>query len=392
VARYGLFKRVRRERVEGGYGRYTRRRETRTETYERPGISPLLLTHLVDKAAFVRLPEVAEALPPYGEEVVLLDMDEEHREAYEAFARGLSGVAGRSLKARRFLGALVQAGLQVPDTPWQPEAVVDPETGNTVARFVPLSPDYRHAKERRLIALLAAEKLKGRRAIVYVQGTEKRDQLARLAGILEAEGFRPIVLRADTVRPEEREAWLKAQVEKGGDVLLCHPRVVQTGLDLVDFPTVVFYQPEYSVYTLRQAARRSWRIGQKEPVRVVYMAYRGTLQEAALVLIAQKARSSLALEGELVEGGLVSAAEEDPTVALAKALAGAVRLTWEGEGVGLEAAVHLGEGGPKAATGKAAGRAKAPALPTLSEGRWVRTRRGRVFLPPGQPVLFAEVL
>ena len=387
VARYGLFKRVRRERVEGGYGRYTRRRETRTETYERPGISPLLLTHLVDKAAFVRLPEVAEALPPYGEEVVLLDMDEEHREAYEAFARGLSGVARQNLsKARRFLGTLVQAGLQVPDTPWQPEAVVDPETGNTVARFVPLSPDYRHAKERRLVALLAAEKLKGHRAIVYVQGTERRDQLARLASILEAEGFRPIVLRADTVRPEEREAWLKAQVEKGGDVLLCHPRVVQTGLDLVDFPTVVFYQPEYSVYTLRQAARRSWRIGQKEPVRVVYMAYRGTLQEAALVLIAQKARSSLALEGELVEGGLVSAAEEDPTVALAKALAGAVRLTWEGEGVGLEEAVHLGEGGPKEATGKA------PALPTLPEGRWVRTRRGRVFLPPGQPVLFAEVL
>jgi SNF2 family DNA or RNA helicase/DNA-directed RNA polymerase subunit RPC12/RpoP len=381
VARYGLFKRIRRERVEGGYGRYTRRRETRTETYERPGISPLLLTHLVDKAAFVRLPEVAEALPPYGEEVVLLDMDEEHREAYEAFARGLSGVAGRSLsKARRFLGALVQAGLQVPDTPWQPEAVVDPETGNTVARFVPLSPDYRHAKERRLIALLAAEKLKGRRAIVYVQGTEKRDQLARLAGILEAEGFRPIVLRADTVRPEEREAWLKAQVERGGDVLLCHPKVVQTGLDLVDFPTVVFYQPEYSVYTLRQAARRSWRIGQKEPVRVVYMAYRGTLQEAALVLIAQKARSSLALEGELVEGGLVSAAEEDPTVALAKALAGAVRLTWEGEGLGLEAEA-LAQKAPKA-----------PELPTLPEGRWVRTRRGRVFLPPGQPVLFAEVL
>jgi len=143
---------------------------------------------------------------------------------------------------------------------------------------------------------------------------------------------------------------------------------------------VVFYQPEYSVYTLRQAARRSWRIGQKEPVRVVYMAYRGTLQEAALVLIAQKARSSLALEGELVEGGLVSAAEEDPTVALAKALAGAVRLTWEGEGLGLEAEA-LAQKAPKA-----------PELPTLPEGRWVRTRRGRVFLPPGQPVLFAEVL
>jgi hypothetical protein len=77
-----------------------------------------------------------------------------------------------------------------------------------------------------------------------------------------------------------------------------------------------------------------------------------------------------------VEGGLVSAAEEDPTILLAKALVGAVRLTWGGEGLGLEA---------EALAQKAL---KPPELPTLPEGRWVRTRRGRVYLPAGQPVLF----
>jgi hypothetical protein len=113
-----------------------------------------------------------------------------------------------------------------------------------------------------------------------------------------------------------------------------------------------------------------------------------------LVLIAQKARSSLALEGELVEGGLVSAAEEDPTILLAKALVGAVKLNWEGEGIGLEAEA-MASIGTKALTGEAEALAQKaqkapepPKLPTLPEGRWVKTRRGRVYLPAGQPVLF----
>jgi SNF2 family DNA or RNA helicase len=372
VAQFGRYKEIYKE-VEERTGYYTRRKERKSRTQEIPGISPLVLNLLIERSVFLRLPEVAEGLPPYGEEVVLVEMDEAHERVYLPFVEGLQRAAKQALAqgSKRLLAAYLQAALQGADTTWMEEEV------EGIHREA-MDPEYRHAKERRLVALLAAEKLKGRRSIVYVQGTEKRDQLSRLAGILEAEGLRPIILRADTVQPEKREAWLKAQVEKGGDVLLCHPRVVQTGLDLVDFPTVVFYQPEYSVYTLRQAARRSWRIGQKEPVRVVYMVYRGTIQEAALKLVAAKARSSLALEGELVEGGLVSAAEEDPTILLAKALVGAVKLNWEGEEIGLEAEAL-------AQTKKAH---EPPELPTLPEGRWVKTRRGRVYLPAGQPVLF----
>lgn len=134
---------------------------------------------------------------------------------------------------------------------------------------------------------------------------------------------------------------------------------------------ILGYQTEYSVYTLRQAARRSWRIGQRQAVQVVFLAYQETLQASALALIATKARSSLALEGELVEGGLSALSEEDPTLVLAQALAGTVKLEWEGE-IGLEG---LGI-----------------SLPTLSEPRWVRVGRRRVLLPAGQPVLFQEAV
>ena len=98
-------------------------------------------------------------------------------------------------------------------------------------------------------------------------------------------------MKADAVAPERREAWVAQRVEEGVDVIVCHPRLVQTGLDLVDFPTICWYETDYSVYTMRQASRRSWRIGQREPVQVVFMAYRNTLQADALQLVAKKLQS-----------------------------------------------------------------------------------------------------
>jgi hypothetical protein len=34
-------------------------------------------------------------------------------------------------------------------------------------------------------------------------------------------------------------------------------------------PTILFYETGYSTHVLRQASRRSWRIGQKQAVRYV---------------------------------------------------------------------------------------------------------------------------
>ena len=65
---------------------------------------------------------------------------------------------------------------------------------------------------------------------------------------------------------EERrigEAWYAKKVKEGVQVVIAHPKLVETGLDLLDFPTILFYESGYSLHTLRQAARRSWRIGQE---------------------------------------------------------------------------------------------------------------------------------
>jgi hypothetical protein len=86
---------------------------------------------------------------------------------------------------------------------------------------------------------------------------------------------------------------------------------VQTGLDLLEFPTILFYETGYSTYVLRQASRRSWRIGQKRPVRVGFLTYSKTAQESCLRLMGKKLLVSLAMEGKLQAEGLQAMDEDD---------------------------------------------------------------------------------
>ena len=156
--------------------------------------------------------------------------------------------------------------------------------------------------------------------LVYVTHTGTRDITGRMDDILTRHGFRVAVMKADAVAPNRREAWVADKVKEGIDVLICHPRLVQTGLDLIDFPTIVWDETDYSVYVVRQASRRSWRIGQTRPVKVVFMSYRNTLQADALKLVAKKMQSSLAVEGELTEDGLAAYGDDgdDMMMALAR--------------------------------------------------------------------------
>ena len=92
---------------------------------------------------------------------------------------------------------------------------------------------------------------------------------------------------------------------------------------------------DYSVYVMRQASRRSWRIGQKRPVKVVFMAYRNTLQADALKLVAKKLQSSLAVEGELPEDGLAAFGDDgdDLMLALARQIVNGDESDADGESV-----------------------------------------------------------
>jgi superfamily II DNA or RNA helicase len=127
----------------------------------------------------------------------------------------------------------------------------------------------------------------GRCCHVYAVYTQKRDVTRRLETILAREGIRAAVLTAD-VPTEKREAWFENKLRDGVRVTISNPKIIETGLDLLAHASLVFYQSGYSLYTLRQASRRSWRIGEREPVRVYYLPYQDTMQSNCQRLMAKK--------------------------------------------------------------------------------------------------------
>jgi DNA polymerase III delta prime subunit len=129
-------------------------------------------------------------------------------------------------------------------------------------------------------------------------------------GVIKAETIPFVILTSN----EERrigEAWYARQVKEGAQVVIGHPKLVETGLDLLDFPTIIFYESGYSLHTLRQASRRSWRIGQNQPVRVKFLCYEGTMQGSCLRLMGKKLLVALTMEGKFAGEGLQSIDEDD---------------------------------------------------------------------------------
>jgi hypothetical protein len=93
----------------------------------------------------------------------------------------------------------------------------------------------------------------------------------------------------------------------------------------VDFPTLAFFEIDYSLFTIVQASRRAWRIIQDRPCRVFYPFYEETMEHQAVNLIGRKQQAANLLYGETNGGGLsnLTGAEEgggDLLAELAKAI------------------------------------------------------------------------
>lgn len=295
----------------------------------RPGIMPPLFgRHLIDKCVFLSLNEVSDKLPPLTEECFPVRMNQELAAAYrdevqEPLAEAIKEMMKR--RDRRLLGAMVQTLLSYPDYPfgWGPVGYWRDGQFVTVATPPNLADGIVRPKEQALIDLVRSEKANKRQVWVFVQFTEKHDVAARLERLLTAAGLRVGVLRS-SVPLARREDWIGKNAPHL-HVVISHPRLVETGLDLFDkggrhnFPTICFYETGYNLFTLRQASRRSWRIGQKNECRVVYLYYEGTMQNRAIALMGKKLTAAQALEGTFSREGLAAMAEEDANIEIALA-------------------------------------------------------------------------
>lgn len=311
---HGVIKEIYTYREGGSGGRESYRtargrRDTVTMREKKaPGFGPKgIVRYVLPFTAFIKLKELGEnALPPYREQLLEVAMSEEQASHYGSLSSDLRDELKRALCAgdHSLLGVVLNCLLAWPDCCFRPETVRHPHTrailAQTPALFAELEPA---PKETALIELCQANRAAGRRVLVYSTYSGTRDTTARLKALLDQAGFRTAVLRA-SVEAEKREDWIFEQVERGVEVVITNPELVKTGLDLLEFPTLAFMQTGYNVYTLQQAARRSWRIGQKDEVRVPFLGYQGSAQMQCLALMAKKIAVAQSTSGEMPESGL----------------------------------------------------------------------------------------
>jgi hypothetical protein len=291
-----------------------------------PGFGPVgIMRYVLPMTAFLRLKDIGgHVLPPYNEFFTGVPMAPEQEQHYTRLARALKEALRQALRAgdQSLLGVVLNALLAWPDCCFRAETVMHPHRkivlGAAPAVFdeATLMP-----KELKLIELARAAKSQGRRTLAYTVYTGTRDTTARTKALLEAEGLKTAVLRA-SVEAAKREDWLLEQVDRGVDVIVTNPELVKTGLDMLEFPTIVFMQSGYNVYTLQQASRRSWRIGQKLPVDVHFLGYEGCAQMECLRLMAKKIAVSQSTSGDMPDSGLeiLNQSGDSMEVALAKQL------------------------------------------------------------------------
>lgn len=317
-----------------------------TRKKRRPGINPTLYPmHLMPSAVFLEIADLGFALPPYQEEARFVELDSNMRAVYNDMFTA----------ATQFHNAVKSENLEDSDFPeYNPVQVLNQINGwldrpyrtdkiglrnrygqfHTIYKVPEWLTDPRNNKLTQLYADIDAELEQGRKTLVYVKDVDGANPELGLdihlyqnlleegynVGILRSGGPTPFGGKFPT--PENREKWLRKMQEKNGwDVLITNPSLVKVGLDLYDYPTILFYQYGMSSFEYMQAARRSWRIGQTKDVKVITYAYQNTPQQSYLEMLASKIDAALTIQGKLTEDGLRSLSESTSDLAqLAKSI------------------------------------------------------------------------
>ena len=327
---YGVLEETYEVTTEAGGEYNSNRRTSKRKLKERllPGVSPLVYARfLLEHAVFLSLMDMGKDLPEYEEFPIPLAMTEAVKKEYERLQNGIKNLMTNRKIASKIQSAAMNLLTVYPDQPYGLPPIEHPFEDDKVL-IVPRDTatfEDSHQKELKLLELLERKISAGERVLIYTSWVriDTQDKLKKLLGDA---GYKTAVLTVSKA-PEEREQWVANQVADGVKVLITNPSLVETGLDLNDFTTLIYYNIGYNLFTLRQSSRRSWRINQTAPrIEVFFFTYRGTIQERALSLMASKLSAAGLIEGQVTDEGLAAMSDcRDLTSQLAKELARGIR-------------------------------------------------------------------
>jgi hypothetical protein len=282
------------------------RRQKRTIMNAIPGVMPGILSLVLPRNIFLELEDFGTDLAAYRVEDAICEASDEvvtECRHWEQWAKGPEGLR----KHRRAMASWYQALFNFPNTPWYMERITmrDRETGEM--RLLGTMGPTMEANDFRTIlpkeewlCKLVEDELKANRGVgVYVWDHERGLQ-ERISTLLTKKFGPNYISWLQDVDPLKRLAWLK---KYGKRVLVTNPRKVMTGIDLLQYPTLIFYQPVASLVITKQGSGRAWRLPQRLPCMTLFPYYHDTMEQRLLGKVYKKLEADRILTGSGFSSG-----------------------------------------------------------------------------------------
>lgn len=314
--KYGVLEKVTISKDDGIIGATTNRRKDKVILKTKPGISPRLTTrHLLHKSTFMDLGDLGLPLVKKEEIPVIIPLKNEHAEAYANFHKELYEACLEAMKVHG-TGAWARfnpATLNYADQPHieQEYSFITSDDHFIQVRADIFEEEFLTAKEEKLIGIVKENLEENRGCIVYNHYTGMYRQNERLQKILAKEGITAEILDTN-VSSAKRFEWLEKQKKLGTKVLIMNMSLVQVGLDLLEWSSIIYYQLNDDINVLRQAGGRNWRIGQSRNCRIYYLVNQDTQQMAQFERLMTRRIEALLVEGRIERSSpLVQFAKEN---------------------------------------------------------------------------------
>jgi len=267
---------------------------------EIPGISPILYTkYLSNICITAKLNDLGiDTLPKYTEIPVKVELEED-------LARNVNNILNNIKSANAFISSMYESTivhhyLNCPFE-WNNIDILNKDGIVNTVHMTNMNKDMLLNKEIKLLEIVKENLGRGRKSFVFTNFTGghskyKKGEIIndRLCRIFKEHNIKAKCLKR-TVKPSDREQYIKDNPEI--DVWISNPILVSVSLDLLEFPSLIFYNMDYEPLKINQTSHRAYRATQTKDCETYYM-YSDGIEEKIFKSVMLKIIEAKAIQGE----------------------------------------------------------------------------------------------
>ena len=267
------------------------------------GINPIVFTkYLSDICVSATMDDLGIDLVKYTEYPVEVEMEKSLHEKYDSLSKGLKSIIPYNFEM--YNSSVIRHYCNNPFD-WTSMTVKKPTQSGfdlVTVNFPNMNSKYVLNKEDILIDLIQTKLEEGRKCLVFTDFTGGHSKYQqgeiisnRLNRLLTEQDIKAKTLQA-FIKPIDRMDYINKYSDT--QVWITNPILVKEGLDLIDYPIIIFYNFDYDPLKLQQASRRAWRSIQTVDCETYYFYYKDSVEEKIMKSITLKKIEMSAIEGK----------------------------------------------------------------------------------------------